>query len=251
MTNELLPQFGGWIASKAIDVAFDHFKSIVAMKCMNIRAKRFFEGLFWNNQEAIGEAIDKFSEKIQDPEFSEAIFNAYRSACMTRSRKFGPLLIGLAASEFNAIGCLPEYAFDVFDLLEMVDDEDVRAMDDFLSEIITNKKRYGKINFESNTELQIEWSRDSRVNSGRLDEELIVSPMDLHVCIGRWASLCQRSNLMRIDVVDKSTEFDDDSHFADEPGVLREIITYLTISKHLFELQRFIKQIQGSHVWTD
>ena len=196
------------------------------------RAERFFDSLV----EALGvesssgtenARIDTLLEEIlSDEKKSEALFDAYRRVCFSRSRDLGPRIIGLLTGRLVREGRMADEGEEkVFQAAELLGDGELlsffKTYSDFVQKAAQEQK--SKEHYYEGEDLVAVWNEETRDSSWQhsKESEIEVGSLDLGLALGYWAVKLQSCNLLADRVTHRQQEYKEDSErHIDEGGVL-------------------------------
>ena len=200
------------------------FGGAVVERWTRHRAERFFEGFV----ETIGiesstgiqtEEVDRrLAAILADDNKSEALFDAYRRVCFSKSKTLGPRVIGLLTGQLVHDGRMADYMEEsVFEAAESLSDGDFI---EFMKSYEEHRKKAEGIT-DANAEhhmlgdsVIVRWSDESSDTSSPFGGELDISPFPWEDALGRWAAKLKATGLLEERVrqtsQQRSQPFEDD-----------------------------------------
>lgn len=185
------------------------------------RRDQFFESLLENLQieQASGEKrpeVDEaLDELLKNDQNSEVLFDAYRRVCFSKTKKYGPRIIGLLTAELlnNSITSDDdeEMIFAAAELLGDVDFADFyRYYENLLKEVAADEKLKRDV-MRSGDELTEIVSDDGHEVGSHINSETHLMPTDLRISHGAWAALLQSCGLVSLSVTQQTRHIKEDS----------------------------------------
>lgn len=185
------------------------------------RRDQFFESLLENLQieQASGEErpeVDEaLDELLKDDQNSEVLFDAYRRVCFSKTKKYGPRIIGLLTAELlNNASTSDDDEEMIFAAAELLGDVEFaefrgyygRLLEEFAAD--TKLKRDVMISGDELTEIV---SEESHEVGSHVDSEAHLMPADLRLSHGAWAALLQNCGLVSQSVTQQTRQIKEDS----------------------------------------
>lgn len=238
----------GYATDKLIEVTESAVRTHVIERWARRRARQFFEAFCKavagpaTTEEQLKRQLD---ELLGDERRSEILFDAYRSVCLTRSKKIGPRVIALLTAELVANS---EEADDsevaMFAAAEELTDSELEEFSEFALRHFNRATDSEKddCTLAKNGALSIQMQEETFTSSWHRDYELSVAPLDLANDIGTWARKLKRHGLVSDDVKERHWAYREDSErYIDEDGTAREVSWWLFLAP---EAKRFAELIQ-------
>jgi hypothetical protein len=235
MIDQSVTEYAGKAAMPVVSFVLRKIQERITSEWVNYRASSFVQGLFWLENGDLSKALTELDHLLNNPEYSKAIFCAYRSACLAKSKRIGPLVIGLIASDSIAVGGpIINDASGVFDLLQDLYDDDIDEMYEFINERLKTKKSEVVEN-----KFRIPWSTQGLESSFIVGSNIPISPMNISECIGRWASKAQVLDLISVETCIRRY---DNSSFRENNDPFDELNTTIFADFDLLSLSSFIEK---------
>lgn len=245
-----------YVVGKLSDSVVGRFSKAVIGRWTDHRRQKFLES-FVEELRLNGEQpddLDAFLDEVMgDDSKSAALFDAYRSVCLSRSRTLGPRVIGIVAASV------------VLGYMEADDrcDNIVRAAESLSDDELIETSCYVLQQWTKAASAESDGVRPTEsggivmeadrvaVDIGR-DYRVYVGPVALSVAYGTWASKLGALDLITTDVKEEQVHYGV-SHYVDEPGVEKRIIWSLLVSPEVVELARLVARAgnRGSAEKTD
>jgi hypothetical protein len=258
ITSFLVSQAPGLATSKVFDLACNKFaaafRTNVVERWSKKRAKVFFDqfcrSICEGSPDMTSQRLEELLDKIIDNEAnSEALFDAYRRVCLSRSRDIGPRIVAMviAAAVFEE-RVLTDGEEQVLLAAESLSDRELQECYEFVNEnkpspLAEALDQLGSVHRET---LKVCWHR-SQQESSRVDRaEASIAPLSLAVDIGLWAEKLSGFGLLRSDLTERqyAYEVDFDRHI-DEPGTVKELAWWIEVSKEGMRLAELVGRVQG------
>ncbi len=214
------------------------------------RRDQFFESLLENLQieQASGEqrqeVDDALDYLLEDEQSSEVLFDAYRRVCFSKTKKYGPRIIGLLTAELlndsRTSDEDEEMIFAAAELLGDVEFSDFRhCYESLLREISDDQKLMRRV-MASGAELIEISSEDSHEVGSHRDSEANLLPPGLRSTHGAWAALLQSCGLIYQSVVQQTRQIPEDGERGidyDQTWVTTVVsVTYKPALRRLYDL---------------
>lgn len=214
------------LAKSAASNLSKKFGKAVVERWTRYRAECFFEGFAaaLDEETVVGtqtEKVDGLLDRIlEDDTKSEALFDAYRRVCFSKSKTLGPRIIGLLTGRLVRAGRMADSSEEsIFAAAELLSDgefiEFMKSYHDYRTKAKGDKGPNAEQRMLGESVI-IRWSQESS-KSGRFGtSELDIGPMDWEQSLGIWAGKLKQCGLL-MDRVQQSHETPHNA-FADDGG---------------------------------
>jgi hypothetical protein len=226
---------------KVIDGALGTFKTQVVERWSRHRAENFFDAFCSKvaqdrGIQDAGELRSDLNKVLADDVGSEILFDAYRRVTLTRSKTFGPRIIGVLTARLVGEGRTANPGEEnVLASAESLTDDEFRGFQEFMkSDHIVKADGY---NPKPTTALVVRWCDETFDSNWKNDHPVSVAPLDLSESLGPWAAKLKTHDLIGDDVRERQYEYSEDSErHVDQDGVGREISWWLHFNPSCFLL---------------
>ena len=214
------------------------------------RRDQFFESLLENLQieQASGEqrqeVDDALDYLLEDEQNSEVLFDAYRRVCFSKTKKYGPRIIGLLTAELlNDSRTSDEDEEMIFAAAELLGDVEFSEFRNyyakFLIEIEDKQKIKRRVQMSDEGLIEIASEDSHEVGSNR-ESGPNLAPLDLRMSHGSWAALLQSCGLIYQSVVQHTQQVSEDGECGidyDQTWLTTLVsVTYKPAVKRLYDL---------------
>lgn len=185
------------------------------------RRDQFFESLLENLQieQASGddriEVDEALDELLKNEQNSEVLFDAYRRVCFSKTKKYGPRIIGLLTAELlnnaSTSNDDEEMIFAAAELLGDIEFSEFRRYYERLLEVVAADAKLKRDVMMSGDELTEIVSEERHEVGGHVDSEAHLMPVDLRLSHGAWAALLQNCGLVNQSVTQQTRHIKEDS----------------------------------------
>lgn len=244
----------GHVAGKMMDYLQSKFKTHVIERWTKRRAERFFEEFCREVEfELAGRKSDKLDQLLnkilEDERCSEVLFDSYRQVCFTKSKDFGPRIIGIITAQIVLDErSAHEIEENMLAAAENLTDSELVEFSKYAKEQILAGEDDSKkdVHFSSQGDLVIECGNEQFDSYWRGTTETSVAPMDLKECFGRWAVKLKSFGIILDDVKERQWDYQEDSErHIDQDGTVREVSCWLYIPKAYFRFVDIIQRVSG------
>jgi hypothetical protein len=238
----------GHAAGKLLDKFGSSFRTHVIERWSRRRAEEFF-GQFCEEVSRLGDCAtsreldETLARMVEDEVCSEVLFDAYRRVALSRSRVLGPRIIALLTAELVIEGRVATDAEDtIVSAAENLADDELIAFAEFI------RREQAKISGAAGKvgeELRIKWCEEQIDSNWK--EIVPTGPLDLDECLGRWAGKMKSYGIIKEEIQERQFDYEADSErHIDEPGTVREITWWISVSAKYFKLVDLISRARGN-----
>lgn len=243
------------LAGKILDKVSGEFYDKIILRWTKSRAEEFFRTFCMLVEDDLknkpNDYVPVFLDLILSDEIkSEILFEAYRSVCMTKSKKFGPRIIGLITAQLileNAQANDMEES--ICYAAENMSDDELLLFSSYYKENkekavpknTTHKDRHANVYTGDALEVNHGYEQvDSGSMFGR-ESKISITPTNLYEELGPWAKKLESAGFLHTEVREYlwSYEADDERHIHQD-GNVREISFWVCFSYASEELVRLI-----------
>jgi len=193
------------LAAKSImSTVSKKFAGSVIERWTRHRAEMFFDGfavslaraelgdLPWHNVNDAADAI------FEDEQRSEILYDAYRRVCFSKSRDFGPRILGMLIAPLVVRGLTATDDEEAaMRAAEMLGDADLIELETFYDEYSLKALNDDQKDVTAHgDEIVIEWCDESIDSERPYLTEVVVSALDLSEALGDWARRAQYAGII-------------------------------------------------------
>ena len=242
----------GHASGKLLDGISELFRIHVIERWSRFRAQQFLGQLCLEvEKEMKGEHSDSLEQAInkilEDDYATEALFDAYRRVALSRSKTLGPRAIAVLTArimvEQRAADPTEETMMDVFEALY---DDELQELAEFIRE--HNEKANDNADLDvqrsKNGDIKISWSKQQLDSNWDSEYDVSVSPINLTVSLGAWASKAESLGILSTEVIQKQREYNEDcERHLDQDGTIREFQWWIIIHSGYSDVADVISRI--------
>jgi hypothetical protein len=235
---------------KATDLLLESFKKNIIERWSKWRTKKFLETFYKEFSLLLNSPDTKklnsiLNSILQNEDRSEALFEAYRRVCLSRSKNIGPCIIGFITAKIISEKRAAKPSEEIiFSAAENLNDDELIEFEYFISK--HGKKadiKNDEVFFDNLGNLKIRWKREVRDSNWHRNTELSISPLNLISDLGIWASKLKDLGILSDTVVEKILHYEEDSdRHIDQDGQERSITWWISINKEFFLLSELIER---------
>lgn len=232
----------GYAADKLVSVAESLVKTHVIERWSRYRAQAFFEA-FCAAIIDVGATDDELREKLDelmgDDARSQAVFEAYRSVCLSKSRSIGPRVIAFLTAEIVLSGSTTsEDDEQIFSAAQMLSDNEFENLHAFV---------HGELGKAESPPSSSEWFhvevRKETSSASSSNALPYVAPLDYALYVGSWGVKLKQLGSLDDEVQERIWRYSvDTERHIDEDGIAREVKWVLAIGPAARRLAAFAQR---------
>lgn len=242
----------GHASGKLLDGISDLFRIHVIERWSRFRAQQFLGQLCIEvEKEMKGEHSDNLEQVIgkilQDECATEALFDAYRRVVLSRSKTLGPRAIAVLTARIMVEQRVADSTEEtMMDILESLYDEQLQELSEFIHD--HTEKALDGANLDvlrsKNGDIKIAWSKEQLDSNWDSAYAVSVSPLNLTVSLGAWASKAESFGILSTEVIQGQWEYKEDcERHLDQDGTIREFQRWVIIHGGFEDLADIILRI--------
>lgn len=249
MIEPVSSAIASYVGDKLVEAAESAVRVHVIERWTRHRARQFFAAFASSlldagvSDEEIGAKLD---ELLASESKSEAVFEAYRAVCLSKSKNLGPRIIALLTAELVLLERLSDAKDDlIFSAAEELSDGELTAFVDYVTEQKTKAVSDGKRRprYLDDGSLEVRVTEESTDSNWLRQDAIAIGPLDLVEWFGLWATKLKRLGLIHDDVRERQWKYEEDSErHVDEPGIAREVTWWLNLSPAALALSTFVER---------
>lgn len=243
-----------YLGDKAVQAIESAFRIQVLERWTRHRARQFFDA-FSRSLLDVGRTNDEIGVMLNDllsnDANSEAMFEAYRSVCLSKSKNLGPRVIALLTAEI--LLSERKASFDdelIFAAAEALSDEELEESSKFAVSWVAKANQPSKSGCRSlkDGSLEISWGKDTLDSNWMPETARGVGPLDLARDVALWASKLKALGLLSDEVREQQWRYKEDAErHIDQDGVAREISWWLKLSPAALALATFVERARAGY----
>jgi len=242
----------GHASGKLLDGISELFRINVIERWSRYRAQQFLSQLCVEVEKEMkgghSDTLEQAIGKILEDEYAtEALFDAYRRVALSRSKTLGPRGIAVLTARIMVEQRVADSTEEcMMDMFETLYDGELEEFADFIRE--NNEKANDSANLEvqlsENGDIKIAWSKEQLDSNWESEYEVSVSPLNLTVSLGAWASKAESFGILSTEVVQRQWEYKEDcERHLDQDGTIREFQWWIIIHSGFADLADIISRL--------